>query len=337
MRLLACSAALLLALGSCDDSPEVLRIAGETMGTTYHVTIVEPPGDLEADGAYAIVGDTLDEVNESMSNWDPASEVSRFNARRSTEPVKVSDDLAAVIRTADMIHVLSGGRYDVTLAPLIDLWGFGPEHRDDAVPSAAEIARAREDVGQGRLLDLRAGAMLAKRRPGVTINLSSIAKGYGIDAVARALEARGVERYLVEIGGDLVAAGLNAEGKPWSIGIERPDAGTEGIEQIVPVRDMGMATSGDYRNFFEKDGVRYSHILDPLTGRPISHRTASVTVFAENATLADGLATALLAVGADDGLGIAEENGIAAMFIDHDGDDFVIRSSSRFEKVAEAG
>lgn len=317
-------------IASCDDRSKVIRLSGNTMGTTYNVTVVDAPDGESPEDLYEAVEAVLADVNARMSNWDPSSEISRFNSSASTEPVRISDDLAGVMELSNAIHDLSGGRFDVTLAPLISLWGFGETGATKLVPRDGDIERAMKDVGQRKLVELLDGPMLVKRRPGVSINLSAIAKGYGIDSVAAALEERGIERYLVEIGGDLVAAGANPDRKRWRIGIERPVAGQSEVEEVIAVTDIGMATSGDYRNYFETDGERYSHIIDSLTGRPITHETASVTVLSELATLADGLATALLVMGTKMGMKMAEENGIAALFIDHAGNGFVTRESTRF-------
>jgi FAD:protein FMN transferase len=335
MRMIAIPAAFCLILASCERAPEVIKLAGETMGTTYHVTIVDPPSGITTESIGREVEATLAEVNASMSTWDAESEVSRFNALESTEPMPISEGLAEVIRTSNAIHVLSGGAFDITLGPLIDLWGFGAGAPGDPIPGDAEIEAALESVGQGRLIDLRLGPALVKLAPEVTINLSAIAKGYGIDKVAETLQATGIERYLVEIGGDLVTAGHNPLGEDWVIGIEKPDASRRVVEQVVPISDLGAATSGDYRNFFEREGIRYSHIINPATGRPITHRTTSVTVVARSAMLADGLATALLATGDQRGIDIAEENNIAALFIVHDGVGFLTRATSAFEKLAD--
>lgn len=335
MRLIGLIAAFCLLLVSCERAPEVIKLTGETMGTTYHITIVDPPRDQSAEDIHEAVKATLASVNASMSNWDPNSEVSRFNALESAEPMPISSGLAEVLRTANAIHVLSEGRFDITLGPLIDLWGFGTVNADSPVPDEAQIAAALENVGQGDLIDLRPGPELVKHKPTVMINLSAIAKGYGIDRVAETLRGLEISRFLVEIGGDLITAGLNPVGEDWVVGIEKPDAARRVVEAVVPISDLGAATSGDYRNYFEQDGVRYSHIIDPTTGRPITHRTTSVTVLANSGMMADGLATALLAIGEPRGIDLAEENNIAALFILHDGEGLVSRTTSAFEKISQ--
>ena len=240
-----------------------------------------------------------------------------------------------MIAAANEVHQKSSGKFDVTLGPLIELWGFGPREPEDPVPSDESIASALAEVGQGGLLTLDAEAgTLAKASPGVGINLSAIAKGYGIDAVAGTLEAAGVTDYMVEIGGDLFAKGKNPKDQAWQIGIEKPEAGAKAVQLVVPVSNRGLATSGDYRNYFEHEGKRYSHILDPVLGRPVSHRTTSVTVVADNAMMADAWATALLVAGREDGLRLAEAHDLAAFFIERDvqagADAYITTQSSAF-------
>jgi thiamine biosynthesis lipoprotein len=337
MRLLPALALTTLLTGCLfDKEPDVVRLSGETMGTTFNVTAIGE--DLDESALAASVEETLAAVNAKMSNWDPNSEVSTFSASDSTDPVAVSEEFALVLAAANDVHDKTDGAFDVTLGPLIELWGFGPRKPEDPVPSDADIEAALAGVGQNRLLTLDAAAgTLAKSEPGVGINLSAIAKGYGIDAVAETLRDAGIENYLVEIGGDLVSKGQNDKGEAWQIGIEKPQAGSQSLQLIVSLDDRGMASSGDYKNYFEQDGVRYSHIIDPTTGRPITHRTTSVTVLAENAMMADAWATAMLALGQEKGMKLAEEHKLAVYFISRDvtgGDDAYITSHSSAFKDA---
>jgi thiamine biosynthesis lipoprotein len=329
-------AVLMLAACWGEETTETFKLSGETMGTTYHVTAVEVPAEVSEEDLSAAVDAALAAVNASMSNWDPQSEISRFNEARSTDPVAISPELAHVMAAANEVHALSGGKFDVTLYPLIDLWGFGPNKPGEPIPSDEDIAAALEHVGQADTLRLD-GETLTKVDPEVSVNLSAIAKGYGNDAVAEALRGFGIENYLVEIGGDLVSAGLNEEGAPWQIGIEAPDPASRSVEMILPVSDRGMATSGDYRNFTEQDGVRYSHIIDPTTGRPITHRATSVTVLADNGMMADAIATAMMVLGEDEGLRVAEKNDLAVFFISRAeqgaDQDYVTHASPAFEKL----
>lgn len=330
--------ALTLAVPGCwfSSDPEELRLSGETMGTTYNVTAIGT--DLDAEAMGAAVEAALKAVNSKMSNWDPSSEVSTFSASDSTAPVQVSAEFAHVVGAANDVHVQSGGKFDVTLGPLIELWGFGPRKPEDPLPADAAIEAALAGVGQARLLELDVDAgTLAKSAPEVGINLSAIAKGYGVDAVAQTLQGFGVENYMVEIGGDLVTMGQNIQGEPWRIGIEKPDAAAQTVQLVVPVSDLGLATSGDYRNYFEHEGQRYSHILDPVTGRPVTHATTSVTVIADSAMMADAWATAMLVLGSEAGLKVAESQKLAVFFIDRDvqaGEDaYITATSSAFEAL----
>ncbi|UUX49296.1 FAD:protein FMN transferase [Nisaea acidiphila] len=336
MRLVTVLAVLCVA--ACDVDQAVLEIRGETMGTTYTIVAVDKTGALKAEEVRSAVEKTLADVNATMSNWDPNSEISRFNAQQGTDPVAISDELALVMGVANEVHVQSLGRFDVTLGPLIELWGFGTRNSESPVPSDGEIAAARQIVGQSKVLSLTTDPpSLRKTVPEATVFLAAIAKGYGVDRVAATLREQGLGDYMVEIGGEVVASGKNPKGEIWSIGIERPDAAKRTVESIVRLPDMGMATSGDYRNYFEENGVRYSHIIDSESGRPITHLTASVTVIAENAMLADGWATALLALGKERGLQIANEIGLAAFFIVRDVADaersFVTVASERFVEL----
>lgn len=332
---LAVSVLLLVSCDFLEGKPDPIRIQGETMGTTYSVTIVDVPDDMTAEILQESVETVLAEVNGRMSNWDPNSEVSILNKNLDTNPIVVSEGFFYVMSAANQVNDLSGGKFDVTLAPLIALWGFGPKNPGEPIPGDDEIQAALKLVGQKTLLKLsESDNLITKADPAISINLSAIAKGYGVDRVAAELRANDIENYLVEIGGDLVTSGENATDQPWSIGIERPDSAKQDVELVVPVSDLGMATSGDYRNFIEYEGVRYSHIIDPTTGRPITHATASVTVLAENAMMADALATAFLVLGVDEGLEMANANDIAVLFMSRRDGAFELEASAAFEKIA---
>lgn len=253
-----------------------------------------------------------------MSNWDPASEISRFNARTDTAPVTVSPQLAQVMQAAEAVNTASAGAFDTTMGPLIELWGFGaPGARP--MPDADQIAAAQLRSGHRNTLATQ-GTRLQKKQGDAQVYLAAIGKGYGADHVGRALEQLGVSDYMVEIGGDLYASGRNPEGLPWQIGVETPNAHDRAVMDVIGVSGLGLASSGDYRNYFERDGERFSHIIDPTTGRPITHHTASATVLADNAMLADAWATAMLILGRDRGLEIAREQDLAVMFIERDTD-----------------
>lgn len=330
--------ALAFVLTACKSDPVTLKFSGETMGTTYNIIAVDKTAELTTEVLKAAISAQLDVVNGQMSNWDPNSEISRFNAAETLEPVGISPELAKVMMAANEIHSKSQGLFDVTLGPLIELWGFGARTAESPVPTDGAIAATLNTVGQNKILTLtRAPDTLQKSRASTSVYLAAIAKGYGVDQLAAVLRDAGVNDYMVEIGGDLVTAGQNSDGENWRIGIERPDAASQTVEEVVNFSGLGMATSGDYRNYFEQDGIRYSHIIDAITGRPITHGTASVTVLAPDAMMADGWATALLALGQERGLEIAENEGLAVLFIARNTNSgetgFVTTVSSQFVKL----
>lgn len=330
--------ALAFVLTACKSDPVTLKFSGETMGTTYNIVAVDKTAELSSDALADAITAELAAVNGQMSNWDPNSEISRFNNAETTEPIEISTELAKVVGAANEIHQKSEGLFDVTLGPLIEIWGFGARTPESPIPSDEAIAEAQAVVGQSKILTLTQDPLtLRKSLPQTSVYLAAIAKGYGVDQVATVLKDAGLTDYMVEIGGDLVTSGLNPNGEPWRIGIERPDAASRTIEEVINVSGLGMATSGDYRNYFEQDGIRYSHIIDGVTGRPITHSTASVTVLAADAMMADGWATALLALGQERGLKIAEEEGLAVMFIARNPDSsditFETTVSSQFAKL----
>lgn len=335
IRPLMLAFAFLLALAGCDSSPVELKFSGQTMGTSYHITIIDRGQDLNSKLLKETIDTSLLEYNAAYSNWDPTSEVSRFNAQVSTDPIPVSDGFATMWAISAEVHERSDGQFDPTLRPLVDLWGFGPSGTVTQRPSQDAIRDAKSRIGLNDVITFDANNQsLRKRNPDASIDVSGIAKGHGIDTLTLALEALGAEHYLVEIGGDLFAKGQTARGTRWRIGIEQPSTDGRQIETLVEIADQGMATSGDYRNYFENNGIRYSHIIDAKTGSPITHTTASVTVLAETAAEADAWATALLALGAEPGMEIAEKYDLAALFMVRDKSDhtaeFTLKPTPQF-------
>ena len=305
------------------------------MGTTYNVTVVENPLRLSKENLKKRVEKALNEVSEKMSNWHDHSEISIVNDDTRGKPIDLSQELFDVINISTDIHKRSNGAFDITAAPLINLWGFGPNKSERKIPSVSEVNAALELVGQTRLLKLIPGLnQLKKRNSEVSINLSAIAKGYGIDRIARTLREEKIQNFLVEIGGDLITSGTNKNGKAWSIGIESPKVGSQIVQSVIKIKDQAMATSGDYKNFFEKNGIRYSHIIDPKTGYPIRHKTLSVTVLAKSAALADGWATAMLVLGKNDGMIVANKLDIPVFFISSHEKTFITAGSDEFKKIA---
>jgi thiamine biosynthesis lipoprotein len=322
---------LLVASGCGRDSGHpVLSLRGETMGTTYSVQIVPPVDGLDPESLAAQIDATLEQVNARMSTYRPDSELSRFNASASTDWFPVSAELAEVVRVALGVSQASSGAFDVTVGPLVNLWGFGPGTDRETPPTDTAIDEAKARVGWQQLAEHGEPPALRKQHPDLYVDLSAIAKGYAVDRLAELLEAAGVQDYLVEVGGELRGRGRNGRGAPWQIAIERPDTDKRAAFRIVALQDSGMATSGDYRNFFEVDGKRYSHTIDPATGRPVSHQLASVTVLDASTMLADAWATALLVLGPDRGMAAAKQLGLAVLFIEHEGDGLRVQSTEAF-------
>ncbi len=321
-----------LAFAACKPSQAFYKLTGLTMGTVYNVVAGDPGNGVSESDIQVAIDGALTKVNQQMSNWDPKSEISRFNAQAGTSPVQVSSDLSNVMNAAAEVHAASDGRFDTTIGPLIELWGFGAPGAQ-ATPNDTQIAQAQSHSGHANTLNVARGT-LQKTRTDAQIYLAAIGKGYGADMVGKSLEKLGISDYMVEIGGDLYASGRNEAGQPWQIGIEKPAALSGGMQDVIGVSGLGLASSGDYRNYYERDGVRYSHVIDPKTGRPITHKTASATVLADNSMLADAWATAMLILGRDRGLEIAEANDIAVLFIDRDADAsdlrFKTEASSRY-------
>lgn len=328
---------LFILIGCFGDQkePSTVSISGQTMGTTYNVTVVDNPLSLSKEDLKKRIEETLNEVNEKMSNWYDQSEISTINNDKRGKPIDLSQELFDVINISTDIHKRSNGAFDITAAPLINLWGFGPNKSERKIPSVSEVNAALELVGQTRLLKLIPGLnQLKKRNSEVSINLSAIAKGYGIDRIARTLKEEKIQNFLVEIGGDLITSGTNKNGKAWSIGIESPKVGSQIVQSVIKIKDQAMATSGDYKNFFEKNGIKYSHIIDPKTGYPIRHKTLSVTVLAKSAALADGWATAMLVLGKNDGMIVANKLDIPVFFISSHEKTFITAGSDEFKKIA---
>ena len=335
---LASFCALVLTAGCDRDAGRaVLALSGSTMGTSYSVQVADPPPSIDGAALQRRIDALLADVNGLMSTYQPDSELSRFNSSRSTDWFPVSAELARVVDQAQAVNAASNGAFDVTVGPLVNLWGFGPDLKADQLPTQPEIDAALANTGHDKLQVRLDPPALRKALPDLYVDLSAIAKGYGVDRVAELLAGEGIANALVEIGGELNGRGHNGRGEPWRIAVERPDPGARSVFRVVPLRDMGMATSGDYRNFFTLDGKRYSHTIDPTTGRPVVHSLASVTVLAESSMQADAWATALLVLGPELGFDLAQARGMAALLISHDGERLSARSTEEFNAVTTGG
>jgi thiamine biosynthesis lipoprotein len=299
------------------------------MGTSYSIKALHVA---DADKLHAQVEARLVQVNDLMSTYISDSEVSRLNQLPVGDVMSLSQENQMMLALAERLMNESGGKFDVTLGPLIALWGFGADPSRVDVPAQTEISAALAQMGLDALkLD---GAEVRKLAP-VAVDFSAYAKGFGVDELARLVEQAGSKDYLVEIGGELKASGVNQRGQVWRIGIETPEAGIRVPYTAVPLKDLAMATSGDYRNYFEVDGKRYSHTLDPATGYPITHNLASVTVLAPTAAEADGYATAINVMGPITGMRLANELNLPILVILKAPDGFEMRTSQAFDTYLE--
>jgi thiamine biosynthesis lipoprotein len=295
-------------------APRQWVLTGATMGTTYTVKVVVNDVDDAARDRLAVrIDNVLAGVDNALSTYIESSEVMVFN-RYGEGDFAASDDLLKVAAEAQRVARLSGGAFDITVGPLVDAWGFGPQGETD-VPSDVTIGRLLSTTGFEHLeVDLEHGR-LKKDSPEVRIDLSAIAKGFAVDRVADALVGEGHVDFMVEVGGEVRASGRNIERRVWRIGIERPEDGGRAVYAAIPLSDLALATSGDYRNFVMRDGVRISHTIDPRLGRPISHGLASVSVIQASCMTADALATALEVLGPVEGMALATSHGIPALFL----------------------
>lgn len=337
MKKLLSLALFSLFLTACDKAPEQIAFSGKTMGTTYNVKYIDN-GKIQnlpnAADLQAKMDDLLRTVNSEMSTYQKDSQISQFNQmKEANSPFTVSVDFAKVVQEAMRLNKVTDKALDITVGPLVNLWGFGPDKRLNKVPTAEQIAEKSKAVGIEKLV--LENNQLIKKEPDLYIDLSSIAKGFGVDKLAEHLESLGVENYLVEIGGELRGKGKNLQGSAWRIAVEKPALAQGTATQIiVPLHNLAMATSGNYRNYFEDEqGNRFSHIIDPKKLAPISHNLASITVFAPTTMTADGLSTGLFVLGAEKALEIAERENLAVFLIIKNGENFETKSSTAFEKL----
>ncbi|MGQ0734104.1 MAG: FAD:protein FMN transferase [Acidobacteriota bacterium] len=333
----------LAALAACRDTrarPHTITLGGPTMGAAWSVQIVTGPEGLSNQARASVdaaIRDQLARITALMSTWNPESELSRFNRSTSLDPFPLAPETFDVFQWAVDLSEQTGGAFDVTVAPLVEAWGFGPP--DDGggpgasslAPADTTLARLREATGVRHLHLDKTRRTVQKRRPDVRCDFSGLAPGYAADRIAALLSAHGIANALVDVGGELVARGTNESGAPWQVAIEDP--GVEGgvLQRVVALSGDAMATSGDYRNYREVNGRRLAHIVDPATGRPIEHRLASATVIDTLGVRADALATALMVLGPERGMVLAERLGLPALLIVRTPDGrFEQRASSRF-------
>ncbi|MGV3483511.1 MAG: FAD:protein FMN transferase [Planctomycetaceae bacterium] len=316
------------------DAPEMLVAGGETMGSTYSIKIFDPPPTLAEDWRL-LVDRELRLINDQMSTYIDSSEVSRFNASGSLDWFPVSDDLALVVAKAQEISALSGGAFDITLMPVVKAWSFGPGKKRNVPPSEEELQTLREQVGYEQLEWRDDPPALRKRIPGLSIDLNAIAPGHGADRLVKLLQGMGAKNLFVEVGGEIRVTG-DKGGDPWMVGIQQPDVTGQAVAVAYPLRDRSIATSGDYRSYFEFEGRRYSHTIDPRTMKPVTHALASVTVLADDCMTADALATTLSVLGDEQGLEFARRQGLdTLMMVRKDDGTMSNFATGEFEGVLE--
>ena len=315
---------------SCQHKTSNISLSGETMGTTYSIKISDyNNSSLSIDQIIAKVDSTLESINLQMSTYISSSEISIFN-QKNIENILPSTEFLTVLEYAHNLSTSTNGLFDITVGPLVQLWGFGKRIDTWAPPKVAQINQLLENIGDD-MWDVVDGKLL-KSNSNIQIDVNAIAKGFSVDVIATLIESFGFINYMVEIGGEVYCAGTNEFGEVWKIGIELPDFDSRILSKIVNLSQVAMATSGDYRNYFFYDGKNYSHIINPKTGKPIKHSLASVTVISKTCMVADGLATALLVMGTEDALDFIErKNEIECFLIEREGNgDFKTFMSSGF-------
>ncbi len=316
---------------------QLLAVSGTTMGTSYHIKLAPAPEQkIDLPVLKNKISSRLDDIDRQMSTYKQDSEISRFNRHSSNNWMPISAETKAVVGTAQQISQLSAGAFDITIGKLVNLWGFGPTINLDTIPDDDTIQALRSQVGYHKLELRQTPPALRKSSDAVYLDLSAIAKGYAVDAIAQLLLDDQINNFLVEIGGEIITHGQKRQQLPWVIGIESPIAGERSIRRKLHLPDVAMATSGDYRNYFEHENSRYSHTIDPATGYPIKHQLASVTVIDRSCMRADALATAIMVLGPDKGLALAQKHQLAIFMLVKQGDHFIEKHSRAFKPYLES-
>ncbi|MCW8848570.1 MAG: FAD:protein FMN transferase [Melioribacteraceae bacterium] len=322
---------ILLIFISCQNNNNKVAysISGSTMGTTYSIKFIDIDGSADLPMIQANVDSILAKVNQQMSTYIKTSEISLFNANKDTSWFIISHDFAIVLAEAIEIYKQTDGYYDITIGPLVNLWGFGPAVPSNTIPNYKSIQKAKKLVGTSKIKVDTLHNSIKKTMPDLYCDLSSIAKGFGVDKVGQYLTEREINNFMIEIGGEVRTKGINENSEKWRIGISTPLS--DGLQKIISISDMSVATSGDYLNYFEKNGVRYSHLINAKTGRPINHNLASVTVLNKNCSTADALATAINVMGPEVGYKFALEKKLPIFMIVREGNGFVEKMTPEFE------
>ena len=320
----------------CSKASELSKIEGFAQGTTYNISF-ELPADATADAGTIkkAVDDEFARMDKVLSNYRDDSVIEQFNAQQSTDSIQVDAELVALVEDARKIHRASNGCYDLTIKPLFDLWGFKKD--EFSPPSDADLAQTMAVIGLDNLETVDA-THLRKRIPSLRIDVSSIGQGYAVGQIVKILEGYGVNTYMAEIGGELKASGKKPNGEAWRIALEKPLPNERKMYKIASFdsgKPMSLMASGTYRHFFDSNGKRYSHILDARIGKPVEHNTVSVAILLDNPTLADAWSTALLCLGSQEGLKVANDNQLAVLFIDQQGDELIETQSDAMKNMKD--
>lgn len=318
-------------LASCVRTPQELVVSGPTMGTTYTVKVVAPPPGVDEQAVKAEIDAVLQRIDLAMSGYRSDSEIAQFNKSPSTDWYEVSADLAGVVQTGLEISVQSGGAFDMTVAPLVNIWGFGVDDAIAGEPEEAMLAELRRRVGYDKL-HVRTGEAPALRKdiPELSVDLNGVAPGYAVDLLSQDLSALSIDNFMIELGGEVRVRGRNAQGERWRIAVERPVDDEPTPFAILELEDVAVTTSGEYRHYYERGGKRYSHTIDPRTGRPVEHTLASVVVIGPSATRVDAWATAFNVLGAEEGYALASKLELPVMFIEQRGERLEQRMTPAF-------
>ena len=329
--LLAVLVLVLVACGAADPEWDTQILRGETMGTSYQVTLVAEPGwnwPLSQEEVQSQLNSKLRQINQWMSTYIDDSALMRFNRTPQGQWETLPEPLMEVLQISRSVSERSDGAFDITVAPLVNLWGFGPQAQPEQVPDDETLLASLANLG---FQHLELSGNRARRLRDISLDLSGVAKGYGVDYLGRWLEQQGYRNYLVEIGGEVRLSGVSPRGGAWRIGVEQPNLLHREGRKTLELSDIAMATSGDYRNYYERDGKRYSHTIDPRTGRPIEHSLASVTVLADTAAEADAWATALNVLGPKKGMVIAQREKLPVYMVVREGESYTDRYSDAFK------
>ena len=327
--------ALMSLLMGCDDTSskahDAMVLEGKTMGTVWRVSLA----GVEAGRKAALqqrIQQRLDADDAELSTWKPTSVLSRFNQSRATTPQPVSENMADIVTIALRIGKKTSGAMDITVGPLVNLWGFGPDKQPNHIPDDSQIAAAKALTGLQHLRVIQGGEgqWLQKDLPGLYVDLSTVGEGFATDHLARLMEQEGINNYLVSVGGEVLTSGMNAQNQPWRVAIQKPTDRENAVQARVDLQGHGISTSGSYRNYYELDGKRLSHIIDPATGRPIDHKLVSATVIATTALEADGWDTGLMVLGTEKAKALAIKEKLAVYLITREGDRFVSWMSPQF-------